>query len=344
MRILIVDDSVFMRTVIRDILKKDPALEVVGTAVDGVDALAKIKDLNPDLITLDIEMPKMNGLEVLKELGTWEKRPKTLMLSSLTSQDAEMTRLAIQLGADDFMLKPKDIPHVRGIGDDLIAKIKHMLTFRFSPIRRIPKGEGGSDLATRIVMIGSSAGGPQQLDQLLIDLPADLPAAVVVTQHMPPGFTAALSERFNRISPMPVRESQSGDPLERGRILVSKSGYHSVITGNIGTDRRRTGRLVHSSAPPLHGVRPAIDKIFISGAPVYGENALSVILSGMGNDAGEGAAAVKKAGGTSLICREEDCLVYGMARSALEHKAVDQVVPLKRMAKEIVRIVSQMEG
>lgn len=344
MRVLIVDDSVFMRTVIRDILTKDPAIEVVGTAIDGVDALAKIRALAPDLITLDIEMPRMNGLEVLKELGTWEKRPKTLMLSSLTSQDAEMTRHAIELGADDFMLKPKDITHVRGIGDDLIAKVKHMFTFRFSPIRRISQSGNGSEMATRIVMIGSSAGGPQQLDQLLMDLPADLPAAVVVTQHMPPGFTAALAERFNRICPIPVRESQSGDPLEQGRVLVSKSGYHSVITANIGSDGRRTGRLIHSSAPPLHGVRPAIDKIFISGAPVFGKNAVSVILSGMGNDAGEGAAAVKKAGGTSLICREEDCLVYGMARSAIEHKAVDQVVPLKRMAKEIVWVVSLMEG
>jgi two-component system, chemotaxis family, protein-glutamate methylesterase/glutaminase len=341
-KVLIVDDSVFMRTVIRDMLSKDSSLEIVGTASNGLDALEKIKLLQPDIITLDIEMPKMNGLEVLKELQLIKKRPKVLMLSSLTSKDAEMTHEAIRLGADDFMLKPTDLPHVREISEELVVKIKHLLTLH-TPIipHNLPTRTGVAD---RVVIIGSSAGGPPMLDTLLAMLPADLPAGVVVTQHMPVGFTAPLAERFNRIATMPVKESENGDIIETGKILLSKAGVHTVISGVIDPNGKKAGRIVHSNSPPLHGVRPAVDKTFESAAQVYGKNVVAVVLSGMGNDAGEGAAAIKKAGGVSLICDEKDCLVYGMARSAIAKNAVDQVLPLKKLAHEIERAVRRMEG
>jgi two-component system chemotaxis response regulator CheB len=340
-KLLIVDDSVFMRTVIRDMVTKDPAIEVVGTASNGQDALEKIQSLAPDLVTLDIEMPKMNGLQVLEELQKQKRRPKILMVSSLTSKDAEMTHQAIRLGADDFMLKPKDIPHVREIGDELISKIKHLVTLPSQPPSRkvpVPRGSAG-----RVVLIGSSAGGPPMLDTLLAAIPADLPAGVIVTQHMPTGFTAALAERFNRIASMPVKETENGDTVETGKILLSKAGVHTIISGDIGVNNTRIGRIIHSNTPPLHGVRPAVDKTFESAAHVYGKNIVSVILSGMGNDAGEGAHAVKEAGGTSLLCDEKDCLVYGMARSAIQKNAVDRVLPLNRLAKEIERLVLLME-
>ena len=172
-KVLIVDDSVFMRTVIRDMLCKDAQLEIVGTASNGLDALEKIKTLQPDLITLDIEMPKMNGLEVLKELRELKKKPKILMLSSLTSKGAEMTYEAIRLGADDFMLKPTDLPHVREIGEELVAKIKHLVTLHPPVVHHTQQLSTG--VADRVVIIGSSAGGPPMLDTLLSLLPADLP-------------------------------------------------------------------------------------------------------------------------------------------------------------------------
>jgi two-component system chemotaxis response regulator CheB len=340
-KVLTVDDSVFMRTVIRDMLTKDPSIDVVGTASNGIDALEKIQSLKPDLVTLDIEMPKMNGLEVLRELQKAKVRPKILMVSSLTSKDAEATVEAIRLGADDFMLKPKDLPHVRDIGDELIAKVKHLMTLSPSVVTRKTGQAGGA--AGRVVLIGSSAGGPPMLDTLLAALPADLPAGVIITQHMPTGFTAALAERFNRIAPLPVKETENGDIVETGKILLSKAGVHTVVSGVISDDGSRSGRIVHTNAPPLHGVRPAVDKTFESAAHVYGNRCVSVILSGMGNDAGEGAHAVREAGGTSLICDEKDCLVYGMARSAIQHNAVDSVLPLKRLAAEIERLVSLME-
>ena len=341
-KVLIVDDSVFMRTVIRDMLSTDRSIEIVGTATNGVEALEKIRDLTPDLVTLDIEMPRMNGIEVLKELQTCKNRPKILMLSSLTSRDAEMTHQAIRLGADDFMLKPKDIPHIREISAELISKIKHIVSL--TRIEKRIRKTGPASPADRVVLIGSSAGGPPMLDSLLAELPADLPAGVVVTQHMPVGFTAALAERFNRITSLPVDETRNGDPVESGRILLSMAGVHTVISGDIRENGGKTGRIVHTTSPPLHGVRPAVDKTFESAAQVYGKNIVSVILSGMGHDAGAGALAIKQAGGVSLICDEKDCLVYGMARSAIQKNAVDKVLPLRKLAMEIERVIREMEG
>jgi len=342
-KILIVDDSVFMRTVIRDMLVKDPTIEIVGTSSNGIDALEKINTLNPDLVTLDIEMPKMDGLGVLRELQKGKNHPKILMLSALTSKDAEMTFEAIRLGADDFMLKPKDLPHVRDISEELIAKVKHLVALTSPIVPRSPSchPSGSSD---KVVLIGSSAGGPQQVDVLLSELPADLPASVIITQHMPVGFTAALAERFNRIASMPVKETQNGDLLEKGKILLSKAGVHTIVSGEMGDGGKMTGRIVHTTSSPVHGVRPAIDKTFESAARVYGRCAVSVILSGMGNDAGLGAYAIKQAGGVSLVCNEKDCLVYGMARSAIKNNAVDQVVPLHELAREIEQRLLTMEG
>lgn len=342
-KLLIVDDSVFMRTVIRDMVTKDPSIEVVGTASNGVDALERIQSLEPDLVTLDIEMPKMTGIQVLEELQKQrpKRRPKILMLSSLTSKDAEMTAQAIHLGADDFMLKPKDIPHVREIGDELVSKIKHLVTLKSAPVEHILSQKQGP--AERVVLIGSSAGGPPMLDTLLAEIPSNLPAGVIVTQHMPTGFTAALAERFNRIASMPVKETENGDMVETGKILLSKAGVHTIVSGDVGANNARIGRIVHSNTPPVHAVRPAVDKTFESAAHVYGKNIVSVILSGMGNDAGAGAHAIKEAGGTSLLCDEKDCLVYGMARSAIQKNAVDKVLPLNKLAKEIDRLVHQME-
>ena len=337
-RVLIVDDSLFIRTILRDLLKNSLDIEIVGTAVNGIDALAKIADLKPDIVTLDIEMPRMNGLEVLEALQKERVRPKVIVLSTLTSRQADMTHRALRLGADDFMLKPRDVPNVRGIERELIQKIKNLVSLP-AVVRSSTAPKGKADA---VVLIGSSAGGPPMLDSLLSALPADLPAAVVVTQHMPEGFTASLAERLNRVSPLPVRETANGDTLQTGTVLIAKAGYHTVISGVYAGAQKTAGRVVHSTAPPLHAVRPAVDMTFTSAARVFGPRTVSVILSGMGSDGGEGMLALKNAGGSTMVCAEEDCLVYGMARSALARNCVDRVVPLKNLAHEIARAVSRL--
>jgi two-component system chemotaxis response regulator CheB len=337
-RVLIVDDSLFIRTILRDLLKGSPDIEVVGTAVNGIDALAKIADLKPDVVTLDIEMPRMNGLETLAALQKERVRPKVIVLSTLTSRQADMTHQALQLGADDFMLKPRDVPNVRGIEREFIQKIRNLVSLP-TVVRSASPQKSGADA---VVLIGSSAGGPPMLDSLLSALPADLPAAVVITQHMPEGFTASLAERLNRVSPLPVRETVNGDTLQTGTVLVSKAGYHTVISGVYAGTKKTCGRVVHSTSPPLHAVRPAVDATFTSAARVFGPRTVSVILSGMGSDGGEGTLAVKSAGGSTMVCAEEDCLVYGMARSALARNCVDRVVPLESLGREITRAVSRL--
>lgn len=341
-KVLIVDDSVFMRTIIRDMLSGDPSIEIVGTASDGIDALKKIRALNPDIVSLDMEMPGMNGLDLLRDLQKGKKRPRILLLSSLTSEDAELTREAMVLGADDFMVKPQNLPAIREISLELISKLKHLAALPRAPAPHKTRTSPAQP-AERVVLIGSSAGGPPQVDVLISMLPPDLPAAVIITQHMPVGFTSPLAERFNRIAAMPVKETRNGDRLHMGEILLSKAGVHTIISGVMVENGRTTGRIVHSTSPPVHGVRPAVDKTFESAARIYGKNTVSVILSGMGNDAGAGASAIKQGGGVSLICDEKDCLVYGMARSAIRHNAVDQVIPLKKLAASVEQHVLSME-
>lgn len=339
-RVLIVDDSIFIRTILKDFLSKAPDIEVVGTASDGVEALSLIEDLRPDVITLDIEMPRLNGIDLLRKMPGLGHHPRVLMLSSLTSKDASHTQTALALGADDFMLKPQEIFRVRGIEEEVIAKIRHLIQIRPA----VKEDVSGRGIARKVLLFGSSAGGLQQLDLVLSSISPDLDAAVVVTQHMPEGFTAALADRFNRICPLPVRESESGCTLNAGEVVIARSGVHSVISAYMTRDGLSGGKIVHSTAPPVHAVRPAIDVTFSTGAKVFEGRTLAVILSGMGNDCGEGAAAVKAAGGQVFACSEEDCLVYGMARSAMKKNCVDRVVPLRKIPDEVQRAITSMEG
>ena len=338
-RVLVIDDSVFMRTVLTDLLGRDPSIDVVGTAEDGRDALKKIEELSPDVITLDIQMPNMNGIEVLEVLQSFENPPKILMLSTLTSRDAELTKKGLDLGADDFMLKPKNLGKIRGIEQELISKIKHLITIpSITEKPRIIQRP-----AENLVMIGSSAGGPPMLDSVVSSLKEDLNAAVVITQHMPAGFTASLAERLNRISPLKVKETENAELLQIGCIYVSKGGFHTIISANPLSNGKIGGKITHSKAPPVHAVRPAVDKTFASGAKVFGKKTMGVILSGMGSDGGEGMEYIKNAGGRTIVVKEEDCLVYGMARSALERNSVDKVLSLKSIPRDISKYIASIE-
>jgi len=340
-RVLIIDDSLFIRTVVQDMLADDPGIQIVGVASDGVEALEKIKELKPDLITLDIEMPKLDGIGVLEKRREFSQFPRTLMLSSLTSEGAEMTKRAISLGADDFMLKPRGIKNIREIGSELRSKIKNICTIAYVTSKPVPKEE----LAKNIVLIGSSAGGPPMLDVVVSTMNPDLNAAVIITQHMPKGgFTAALAARLDRISPLNIKETENGDILKRGTVYISKAGYHTIISSYLDKNGVQGGKIVHADSPPVHNVKPAVDKTFVSAAQVFGSRSVSAILSGMGNDGGEGTQAVKNAGGVTMVCRQEDCLVYGMARSALQRNAVDHVLPLKNIPAKIEEFVKAIAG
>ena len=337
-KVLVVDDSVFMRTILIDILSSDPSINVVGTAENGLIALNKINDLSPDVVTLDIEMPQMNGIETLRALKSYKVRPKILMLSTLTEKDADLTKEALNLGADDFMLKPRNLGKIRGIQNELIEKVKHLITI---PIIYGDKTHDGIP-AQKIVIIGSSAGGPPMLDTIVSTLKPDINAAILITQHMPVGFTAALAKRLDKISPLNVLETENGQILKTGYIYVSKAGFHSLVSATLNKKGKKGGKIIHSKSPQVHAVRPAVDKTFISAAKVFGTNTLSVILSGMGNDGGEGMQEIKENGGKTIVVREDDCLVYGMARSAIKRECVDKIIPLKLIPQEISRIISEM--
>ena len=340
-RVLVIDDSLFIRTVVQDMLSDDPEIQVVGVASDGMEALEKIHQLKPDLITLDIEMPKLDGIGVLGKKREFSPFPRVLVLSSLTSEGAEMTKRAMSLGADDFMLKPRGIKNVREIGGELRNKIKNICTIAYIT----SKPTIGDEIAQNIVLIGSSAGGPPMLDIVVSNLPANLNAAVIITQHMPKGgFTAALAARLDRISPLQIKESENGDILKKGMVFISQAGFHTIVNSYLDKGGVQGGKIVHADSPPVHNVKPAVDKTFISAAQVFGARSVSAILSGMGNDGGEGTEAVKKAGGVTIVCRQEDCLVYGMARSALQREVVDQVLPLKNIPGKIVEIIKGIAG
>ncbi len=339
LRVLIVDDSVFIQTVLSDLLNRAPGIKVIGTACNGIEALSMIEELKPDAMTLDIQMPQMDGIETLRHIKHLSYKPKILILSTLAARDAELTYKALRLGADDFMLKPRNISKMRGIENELTTKLKQLISItesqKCAPDTNVP--------AKNIILIGSSAGGPPMLDQLFSNLKGQQNAAFVITQHMPEGFTAALAERLNRICPMPVKETVSGDILNNGNVYLSKGGYHTVISRHVDKKGRQGGQITLTKSAPVHAVRPAVDITFSSAAKVFGKNCLSVILSGMGNDAGEGALAIKNAGGSTIAVREEDCLVYGMVRSALKRDSIDKVIPLNRIHREIMKYIEQKE-
>lgn len=334
-----------MRKVLTELLSSDPGIAVVGTARDGVDGVQKALQLRPDVITLDVEMPRLDGYGTLKEL--MEKCPTpVVMVSSHTRAGAEATIRALALGAVDVVAKPSgpislDMHKVR---DELVRKVRaaagaavrpRRVLAELPPLegRRIrapgvrPQGEAG--VASRLVVIGCSTGGPGALHQVLPRLPADLPVGILVVQHMPPGFTRSLAERLNEISAIAVKEAEEGDPILPGQALVAPGGYHMLVGPG--------GRVRLDQSPPVHGVRPAVDPTLESAVREYGGRVLAAILTGMGYDGARGALAVKKAGGLCVAEDASTCVVYGMPRAVVTMGLADAVLPIHEVAAAIVR-------
>lgn len=339
-RVLVVDDSAFMRYTITKHLSETPGIVVAGAARDGRDALDLIPKLLPDVITMDVEMPRMDGLSTLREVMTRYPRP-VVMVSSLTKEGAVETIQALTLGAVDFIAKPAYKASINLVLDELVEKIRRAAKARVSPISResmrvvlqpsVPvsvkkvRPLGKND---KVVVIGSSTGGPRALNTVLPGLPKDLPAAVLIIQHMPVGFTRSLAERLDSVSMFSVKEAEPGDTLESGKCLLAPGGFHMVLNEN---------HIALNQNPAMHGVRPAVDVTMFSLAKTYGIRCISVILTGMGNDGTNGSALIHAEGGWVIAEAEESSVVWGMPRSVVEAGVADEVVPLPKVAEAIMR-------
>lgn len=341
-RVLIVDDSAFMRRALERQLGKMPGIDVAGTANDGMDALRRVLELKPDVITMDVEMPNMDGVRAVAEIMQTAPTP-IVMVSTLTSAGAETTIRALEAGAVDCVGKPSGLSHeLANVSEQLGAAVMRASHARVQrrraaaplpPAPATPRGAGGPP-SSQIVVIGSSTGGPPALSEVVPHLPRTLPAGVVVVQHMPAGFTAALAKRLDSLSPLRVSEAQEGDAVSAGCVLVAPGDHHVTI----GRDRR-----VHlHQGPTLHGVRPAVDVTLDSVSQVYGRNASVAILTGMGKDGAEGAAKVERAGGHVIVQDEATCVVYGMPRVTKELTRRATELPLERIAEALARSVQHV--
>jgi two-component system chemotaxis response regulator CheB len=348
-RVLTVDDSVVIRRMLSDILSQDADIEVVGYATNGRLALAKIPQVNPDILTLDIEMPELNGLQTLTELRkTYPKLP-VIMFSTLTERGAEATLEALARGATDYVAKPANVGSVsagmQSVKDQLIPKIKALCPhFRpvaapaarlVSPLGTFAKLADYKPHRSDVVVIGSSTGGPQALTTVLRSLPADFPVPIAIVQHMPPIFTRNLANRLNQECALEVREAAGGETLERGKVFIAPGDYHMEL--------RREGTNVKTylqQAPPENSCRPAVDVLFRSAAQVYGLGTLGAVLTGMGHDGLRGAEQIVQLGGTIVAQDEATSVVWGMPRAVVEARLAQPVVPLSSVADELGRLTS----
>jgi two-component system chemotaxis response regulator CheB len=336
---MVVDDSAFMRFTITKHLNEIPGLTVVGTARDGQEALELIPKLKPDVITLDVEMPNLDGLSTLREIMARHPLP-VVMLSSLTSEGTLETVRALTLGAVDFVAKPDNKANMASILEDVGVKVMRASKAK---VWQIPNRPQQVDIAPsvnaqdksvrplrksdRIVLIGSSTGGPRALNTVVPMLKSDIPAAYVIVQHMPAGFTRSLSERLNATSNLYVKEAAPGDQLEVGKVLLAPGGFHMQFDDSV--------RVTLNQNPTVHGVRPAVDVTLLSIAQHFGERVVAAILTGMGSDGTTGALLVHNSGGWVISEAEESCVVYGMPRSVFEAGASNEVVPLLSVADAI---------
>jgi two-component system, chemotaxis family, protein-glutamate methylesterase/glutaminase len=339
-RVLVVDDSALMRKLIPQILETDSSIQVVGTAMDGNFGLKKIEELKPQVITLDLEMPGMGGLEMLKEIMRRHRIP-VLVVSSHSTQGASVTLKALSMGAFDFVAKPGEGSHrMQEVGRDLISKIKAAAQSRGISIRGAtdfsapvpqPKEKPGAKKApTKIVAIALSTGGPQALQYLLAQLPADFPGSIIVVQHMPEGFTDMFARRLDECCALHVKEAQSGDLLLAGRVLISPGNRHLKVK------RMPLGDVaILSEDPVVNGHRPSADVTFQSAAEEFGDRALGVLMTGMGEDGAHGLGLIKAGGGMTIAQGEQSCVVFGMPKAAIERGHAMRVVELEALASTL---------
>jgi two-component system chemotaxis response regulator CheB len=346
LRILVVDDSVVIRKLLTDTLSRDPELEVVGSAGDGRIALAKISQLHPDLVTLDVEMPVMNGLETLTEVRKLHPKLPVIMFSTLTERGAAATLDALALGASDYATKPSNTGSpavaIEAIRTELIPKIKALCGGASPRLKTLPpprpavRVKNSGNRRIEIVVIGTSTGGPNALAEVLPRIPKDFPVPILVVQHMPPIFTRMLAERLASRSVIPIEEGNAGVIVSPKHAWIAPGNFHMTLA--------RAGVnwcLDLNQDPPEHSCRPAVDVLFRSVAALGRTSVLGVVMTGMGADGVLGAEAIRSAGGQVIIQDEASAVVWGMP--GLVHAAgqADGVYPLEQLAAEITRRVLQ---
>jgi two-component system chemotaxis response regulator CheB len=330
-RVLVVDDSATMRSLISAVLRRDPGIEVVGQAGDPLEAREAIKALNPDVLTLDVEMPNMNGIDFLERIMRLRPMP-VVMVSTLTVRGAEVTLEALALGAVDCVAKPSS----GGLEafEELPAKVRAAAGARVRPPRVQPAAAPRAldhSPEGRLIALGSSTGGVEALITVLSQFPANCPATVI-TQHMPAAFTRSFAERLNRLSAPQVEEAYDGAPLAPGRVYVAPGGErHTEV---VGTSQLRC-RV--QAGEPVNGHRPSVDVLFHSVARTLGRRAVGAILTGMGRDGAQGLLAMREAGARTVGQDEASSVVYGMPRAAFEIGAVERQAPLDRIAGELLK-------
>lgn len=340
-RVMIVDDSQYMRYVLSKILKEAPGIEVVGEARDGVDALRQLDGLNPDVITLDVEMPRMGGLETLGVI--MEKRPTpVIMVSQHTGAGMGVTIKALEAGAVDFIRKPegRDSLTLSRISNELVEKIRVAAVAKVGngaqeaavlPVKPVDKtrrvSHGGME---KLIVIGSSTGGPKALVSVMSGIPGDAPFGILIVQHMPAGFTGALANRLDSLSQVSVSEARDGDRIAPGRALLAPGGFHLRVFKN--------GSVHISDEAPVNGVRPAVDLTMKDAADAFGDRVVGVVLTGMGVDGASGCARIKEKNGMTIVQLGSTCVVNGMPASVIKAGMADRVIALDKIAGELAAL------
>lgn len=346
-RVLVVDDSAFMRKLISEIINAEPDMEVAATARNGKDALTKLSQLDIDVVTLDVEMPVMDGLETLRQIMSSNPLP-VVMLSSMTKHGSDTTVKALALGAVDFVPKPSGSISLdlKTVSQEIVEKVRTAAKAKVRKTRRtwtpprsihpkppVLKPTAGK-ASSRVVIIGSSTGGPKAIEEVLAHIPPNLPAGIMVVQHMPKDFTRSFAERLNSLFPLSIKEAEHGDMIEDGKVLIAPGDYHMTV----GADRC----VYLNQEERVMFLRPSIDVTMLSLPTVFGTRILGVVLTGMGRDGARGMAAIKQAGGKTIAQDRSTSTIYSMPRVVAEEGNADYILPVDRIGESITKIVSTM--
>ncbi|MGM0378532.1 MAG: protein-glutamate methylesterase/protein-glutamine glutaminase [Bacillota bacterium] len=340
-KVLIVDDSAFMRKILSDILGKSDKITVIGKAKNGKSALKMAKKLNPDVITMDVEMPKMNGLKALEKIMDEIPTP-VVMLSAVTKKGGDLTLEALELGAVDFITKPKSVFNVKGkkVKDSIIEKIivasninvktKRRKKIKHKKIKKTIKKQ--SNTLNKIIALGTSTGGPRALQSVIPNIPADIKGAILIVQHMPPGFTKSLAERLDKISEIKVKEAINNEKIRPGHAYIAPGGQHLKlkVKGNSYYTLLDKEGLVSGHRPSFDAMLNSINKASL-------KNIIGVIMTGMGSDGAKGMLELNKNNNYTIAQDEESCVVFGMPKSAIEIDAINEVVELDKISNSIVK-------
>ena len=343
-KVLVVDDSAFMRNALVSMLNSDPDIKVIGIARDGIEAVEMTASLKPDIVTLDVEMPNMDGLEALKRIMAQNPVP-VLMVSSLTTEGANATLDALDIGAIDFISKDLDDLSVNivKIKDVLVEKIKIIGKKRIRPTPRVisaaplemPTSPIKSHKKTGVVIIGSSTGGPKALQTLLSKIPDNFPVPILIAQHMPANFTGPFAQRLNNLSALNVKEAEHGEPIQRG------TAYIAPGRGHMGVLRKKITETVISISADINAYiyRPSVDALILSVLESYSGRVLGVILTGLGNDGEKGMKEIKNKGGSTVVENEDSCIVYGMPKAVVQAGNADKILHIDDIAGVIINTV-----